>query len=239
MGAARADATIERCLPTARSAPQFYDADKPRASDAELAWYDARLPRDAGPGAGGDVRFGSSAGPAACSADSTCTASTRPLRCSLRAKRDLRPRNLTTAAVPAGPGGAQRSVPLWRGVRRRGLVPAARRSRVGEVGARAHPRASRTAGAAAAGPVDSRRCAASACRAAGRGARSQAIGRRTHHAAQRNARRHATRGSSTSRSATRSARCRGASRARTRRSCSPGTTKRRSRRCSRTPASPT
>jgi SAM-dependent methyltransferase len=28
---------------------QFYDADKPRASDAELAWYDARLPRDAGP----------------------------------------------------------------------------------------------------------------------------------------------------------------------------------------------
>ncbi len=28
---------------------QFYDADKPRASDAELAWYAARLPKDAGP----------------------------------------------------------------------------------------------------------------------------------------------------------------------------------------------
>jgi SAM-dependent methyltransferase len=28
---------------------EFYDADKPRASDAELAWYDARLPRNAGP----------------------------------------------------------------------------------------------------------------------------------------------------------------------------------------------
>jgi len=27
----------------------FYDADKPRASDAEVAWYSARLPRDAGP----------------------------------------------------------------------------------------------------------------------------------------------------------------------------------------------
>lgn len=28
---------------------EFYDADQPRASAAELAWYDARLPRDAGP----------------------------------------------------------------------------------------------------------------------------------------------------------------------------------------------
>jgi SAM-dependent methyltransferase len=28
---------------------QFYDADKPRAEDAELAWYEARLQRDAGP----------------------------------------------------------------------------------------------------------------------------------------------------------------------------------------------
>lgn len=28
---------------------QFHDADKPRADDAEIAWYDARLPRDAGP----------------------------------------------------------------------------------------------------------------------------------------------------------------------------------------------
>ena len=28
---------------------QFYDADKPRASDAEVAWYEARLPSDAGP----------------------------------------------------------------------------------------------------------------------------------------------------------------------------------------------
>lgn len=28
---------------------QFYDADKPVASEAELAWYEARLPRDAGP----------------------------------------------------------------------------------------------------------------------------------------------------------------------------------------------
>ena len=27
----------------------FYDADKPRASDAEVAWYSARLPKDAGP----------------------------------------------------------------------------------------------------------------------------------------------------------------------------------------------
>jgi hypothetical protein len=27
----------------------FYDADKPRASDAEAAWYAQRLPRDAGP----------------------------------------------------------------------------------------------------------------------------------------------------------------------------------------------
>ena len=27
----------------------FYDADKPRAGDAEVAWYAARLPRDAGP----------------------------------------------------------------------------------------------------------------------------------------------------------------------------------------------
>jgi SAM-dependent methyltransferase len=27
----------------------FYDADRPRASDAEVAWYAARLPRDAGP----------------------------------------------------------------------------------------------------------------------------------------------------------------------------------------------
>lgn len=27
----------------------FYDADKPRADDAEVAWYAARLPRDAGP----------------------------------------------------------------------------------------------------------------------------------------------------------------------------------------------
>ena len=27
----------------------FYDADKPNASDEEIAWYDARLPRDAGP----------------------------------------------------------------------------------------------------------------------------------------------------------------------------------------------
>ncbi len=27
----------------------FYDADKPRASAAEVAWYTARLPRDAGP----------------------------------------------------------------------------------------------------------------------------------------------------------------------------------------------
>ena len=27
----------------------FYDADKPRASDAEVAWYAARLPPDAGP----------------------------------------------------------------------------------------------------------------------------------------------------------------------------------------------
>jgi len=27
----------------------FYDADKPRASDAEVAWYAQRLPRDAGP----------------------------------------------------------------------------------------------------------------------------------------------------------------------------------------------
>ena len=30
-------------------ATSFYDADKPRAGDAELAWYRARLPRDAGP----------------------------------------------------------------------------------------------------------------------------------------------------------------------------------------------
>ena len=28
---------------------QFYDADKPRPDDAELAWYLDRLPRDAGP----------------------------------------------------------------------------------------------------------------------------------------------------------------------------------------------
>jgi SAM-dependent methyltransferase len=28
---------------------QFYDADKPRATEAEVAWYNARLPRDAGP----------------------------------------------------------------------------------------------------------------------------------------------------------------------------------------------
>jgi SAM-dependent methyltransferase len=28
---------------------QFHDADKPRASDAEVAWYEERLPRDAGP----------------------------------------------------------------------------------------------------------------------------------------------------------------------------------------------
>jgi SAM-dependent methyltransferase len=28
---------------------QFHDADKPRADASELAWYDARLPRDAGP----------------------------------------------------------------------------------------------------------------------------------------------------------------------------------------------
>ena len=27
----------------------FYDADKPRAGAAEVAWYAARLPRDAGP----------------------------------------------------------------------------------------------------------------------------------------------------------------------------------------------
>src|SRR4029434_6434879 len=27
----------------------FYDADKPRASDTEVAWYDERLPQDAGP----------------------------------------------------------------------------------------------------------------------------------------------------------------------------------------------
>ena len=27
----------------------FYDADRPRAGDAEVAWYAARLPRDAGP----------------------------------------------------------------------------------------------------------------------------------------------------------------------------------------------
>ena len=27
----------------------FYDADKPRAADAEVAWYAARLPQDAGP----------------------------------------------------------------------------------------------------------------------------------------------------------------------------------------------
>jgi SAM-dependent methyltransferase len=27
----------------------FYDADRPRASDAEVAWYASRLPRDAGP----------------------------------------------------------------------------------------------------------------------------------------------------------------------------------------------
>ncbi len=27
----------------------FYDVDRPRASDAEVAWYAARLPRDAGP----------------------------------------------------------------------------------------------------------------------------------------------------------------------------------------------
>ncbi len=27
----------------------FYDADRPRAGDAEVAWYEARLPRDAGP----------------------------------------------------------------------------------------------------------------------------------------------------------------------------------------------
>jgi SAM-dependent methyltransferase len=30
-------------------ATRFYDADKPRAGDAELAWYRARLPRGAGP----------------------------------------------------------------------------------------------------------------------------------------------------------------------------------------------
>ncbi len=30
-------------------ATRFYDADKPRAGDAELAWYRARLPRSAGP----------------------------------------------------------------------------------------------------------------------------------------------------------------------------------------------
>jgi SAM-dependent methyltransferase len=30
-------------------ATQFYDADKPRASDAEVAWYVERLPADAGP----------------------------------------------------------------------------------------------------------------------------------------------------------------------------------------------
>jgi len=28
---------------------QFYDADKPRADDAERSWYETRLPRDAGP----------------------------------------------------------------------------------------------------------------------------------------------------------------------------------------------
>lgn len=28
---------------------EFYDADKPSAADAELGWYGARLPRDAGP----------------------------------------------------------------------------------------------------------------------------------------------------------------------------------------------
>jgi len=28
---------------------QFHDADRPRADASELAWYDARLPRDAGP----------------------------------------------------------------------------------------------------------------------------------------------------------------------------------------------
>jgi SAM-dependent methyltransferase len=28
---------------------QFYDADKPRAGDAEVAWYEERLPKDAGP----------------------------------------------------------------------------------------------------------------------------------------------------------------------------------------------
>ena len=111
-----------------------------------------------------------------CSADSTSTASTRPRRCWLRAKRDC-DREADDAAVPAGPGGAERSFPLWRGVRRRRLVPAARRSGVGEVGARAHPRASRAAGRAAAGPDDSRCGAASACRAAGRGSRSQAAGR--------------------------------------------------------------
>src|SRR5438552_19112292 len=27
----------------------FYDADKPRAGEAEVAWYAARLPREAGP----------------------------------------------------------------------------------------------------------------------------------------------------------------------------------------------
>src|SRR5208282_6877650 len=27
----------------------FYDADRPRAGDAEVAWYTAHLPRDAGP----------------------------------------------------------------------------------------------------------------------------------------------------------------------------------------------
>lgn len=28
---------------------QFHDADKPRAGDAEIAWYEKRLPKDAGP----------------------------------------------------------------------------------------------------------------------------------------------------------------------------------------------
>jgi len=36
-------------LPYGPICTQFYDADKPSAGDAELAWYDARLPRKAGP----------------------------------------------------------------------------------------------------------------------------------------------------------------------------------------------
>ena len=48
MHAGKPDAFIG-IVPYGPLSTQFYDADRPRADASEVAWYDARLPRDAGP----------------------------------------------------------------------------------------------------------------------------------------------------------------------------------------------